>query len=75
MVIVSHLIALGPNLTINQQITNISLPYSLLENLPVLSAGRDPGRFNIVAMLGIGVLVAFGLRFMLVKPKDVWREE
>lgn len=58
----ASLMALGPRLQINGQVTEIPLPYDWFSKLPVLSAGRDPARFYTVAMLGFGILTAFGLR-------------
>jgi hypothetical protein len=60
-----YVMALGPTLTVGGQETGIPLPYSILQNLPVFSIGRDPGRFTTVAVLGVGVLAALGLRSLL----------
>jgi hypothetical protein len=56
------LMSLGPTLTIGGQPTGIALPYAALQDLPVFRVGRDPGRFAAVAILGVSVLVAFGMR-------------
>jgi hypothetical protein len=61
------LFAMGPKLTIAENVTEIPLPYALLYKLPVLNAGRDPARFYTVAMLAFGVLFAFGLRYLWEK--------
>jgi hypothetical protein len=63
--VVFYLFALGPRLTIANQDTGIPLPYAVLQELPVFNTGRDPGRFTIVALLGVGVLVAFGMKALL----------
>jgi hypothetical protein len=65
--LIFYLFALGPQLYINNTNTGIPLPYALLQNLPVLNTGRDPGRFVIVALLGVGILSAFGLKFLLTR--------
>ncbi len=56
-----NLLALGPNLKIGGKETDVPLPYALIQNLPILNIGRDPGRYNLLATLGLGVLVAVGL--------------
>ncbi|HUS16115.1 MAG TPA: hypothetical protein VM536_14045 [Chloroflexia bacterium] len=57
-----YVMALGPALLFNGQETGIPLPYALLQNLPVLNIGRDPGRYVLIGLLGIAVLVALGLK-------------
>ncbi len=59
-----YLMALGPEVMVGDKSTGVPMPYSLLQYLPVFSIGRDPGRFQTIAMLGIGLLTAFGLRFI-----------
>ncbi len=54
--------ALGPFLLVGGKLTSFQLPYQVMYKLPVLSTGRDPQRFYSIAMLGFGVLVAFGLK-------------
>ncbi len=67
--IVASVISLGPELKLTQtaddQTTGIPMPYALFYKLPVLSIGRDPGRFYLLAMLGFGLLLAYGLRELL----------
>jgi hypothetical protein len=60
-----YLMSLGPSLLMNGKQTGLPLPYGALQSLPVLSSGRDPARFTLVATLGTGVLVAFGVRGLL----------
>ncbi len=60
--LVFYILALGPILTVGGKSTGIPLPYGLLQNLPVFSVGRDPGRFEVIGRLGLGILTAFGLR-------------
>lgn len=54
------LLSLGPYIQINGQVTAIPGPYLLYENIPVLDAFREPGRFIFAAALGIAVLAAVG---------------
>ncbi|MEI6047177.1 MAG: hypothetical protein WCS37_22775, partial [Chloroflexota bacterium] len=61
----AEVMALGPRLILNEQLTEIPMPYNWLYKLPVFSTGRDPARFYTIAMLGSGILVAFGLRYFL----------
>jgi hypothetical protein len=63
-VVLFDLMALGPVLTIGGTRTGIPLPYALMQALPVFNIGRDPGRYNTIAMLGVAVLAALGLRFV-----------
>ncbi len=63
-VVLFYLMALGPVLTIGGTRTGIPLPYALMQALPVFNIGRDPGRYNTIAMLGVAVLAALGLRFV-----------
>ncbi len=61
-VLLFYLLSLGPTLQFNGRDTGIALPYSLLQDLPVFSSGRNPGRFTLVALTGLAILTAFGLR-------------
>lgn len=36
------------------------LPFALLQQVPFLDWGRTPGRINVVGMLGLGILAAYG---------------
>ena len=60
----SSLLSLGGHLrlTPTEDVTKVGLPYDWLGNLPVLNIGRDPGRYWLLAMLGLGVMLAFALR-------------
>jgi hypothetical protein len=60
-----YLMSLGPVLVVNGQFTDIPLLYSLLQKLPVISSGRDPARFTLIATIGLSVLFAFGVRALL----------
>jgi len=39
----------------------VVMPWSLFQNMPLISATRTPGRFNITTGLALGVLAALGL--------------
>lgn len=71
-VIVFYVLSLGPTLQFGGQDTGIPLPMSALQDLPVLSSGRNPGRFSLVALLGLAVLVAFGLRELFGLVRRWW---
>ena len=60
-----YLMALGPVLIVGGAETGVPLPYKVLQSLPLFSIGRDPGRFSLVATLGVSVLCAFGLAWLL----------
>jgi hypothetical protein len=61
-VVVFYLLALGPTLQFDGRDTGLPMPYGVMQDLPVISSGRNPGRFSLVALLGLAILVAFGLR-------------
>jgi hypothetical protein len=60
-----YVMSLGPVVLLNGVETGIPGLYALMQNLPVISSGRDPARFSLIATMGVGVLVAFGFRFLL----------
>ncbi len=70
-----YLMALGPEVMVGDKSTGVPMPYSLLQYLPVFSIGRDPGRFQTIAMLGIGLLTAFGLRFIFDRVRSLTRRQ
>ena len=41
------------------------LPYALVREIPLLDWGRTPGRINVVGMLAVGVLAAYGTTHLL----------
>src|SRR5207247_8043125 len=57
-----YVMSLGPFVKIGGYVSEVPMPYSLLSNLPVFDIGRDPGRYTIVATLGVGILASFVLR-------------
>jgi hypothetical protein len=63
--LIFYVMALGPVLILGGTETGVPLPYRILQSLPLFSIGRDPGRFSLVATLGVSVLCAFGLAWLL----------
>src|SRR5258708_2262138 len=59
--------------TLGDTRSNIVLPWALFQNLPLISATRTPGRFNIMAALALGVLAALGLDVVLQSVRLRWR--
>ncbi len=51
--------------TLGEYQSQIVLPWALFQNLPLISATRTPGRFNITTGLALGVLAALGLDTLL----------
>lgn len=59
------LLALGPELKLTNSLdTHLPMPYALFRLLPAVSATKVPGRFTILAMLGLAVLAAFALDWL-----------
>jgi hypothetical protein len=52
-------------LRVNGTSAGVPLLYTLLQKVPVISSGRDPARFSLIATIGIGVLFAFGIKLIL----------
>ncbi len=61
------LFTLGPQLIIGGNVTDLPMPYALFYKIPGLSAGRDPGRFYTLFLLAFGLLLAYGLNFLLAR--------
>ncbi len=55
------LLMLGPTLIVNEQNTNFPLPFAALRVIPFVNANRYPVRFNIMLMLALSVLIAYGV--------------
>jgi hypothetical protein len=55
-------------------VTAISLPYSIIQKLPVLSIGRDPGRYYMITLLGVGVLTAFAIQGIAGWLRPNWQK-
>jgi hypothetical protein len=59
------LIMLGPTLIIGGQSTGIPMPFGALRAIPFVNANRYPVRFNVMLMLMLAPLIAFGATRML----------
>ncbi len=53
----------------------VVMPWALFQNLPLISATRTPGRFNITTGLALGVLAALGLSARTPGPSPAGRGE
>jgi hypothetical protein len=74
-----YLMSFGPELIVNGHATGIPSLYTLMQNLPVISSGRDPARFTIIATIGVSVFFALGVRWLLgrlprlrIVPRVAW---
>ncbi|HZQ10108.1 MAG TPA: interleukin-like EMT inducer domain-containing protein [Anaerolineae bacterium] len=61
------LVLLGATLIINGNDTHIPMPFALLRLLPFVNANRYPVRFNVMLMLSLTPLIAFGAAWLLQK--------
>ena len=59
------LVMLGPTLIIGGQSTGIPMPFALLRAIPFVNANRYPVRFNVMLMLALTPLIAFGAAYLL----------
>ena len=57
-------LALGPFVTVAQQLTYIPTPWALLRYLPIIGAARTPTRLTIVVMLGLSMLLAMAVQHL-----------
>jgi hypothetical protein len=55
---------LGATLIVNGNDTGIPMPFALLRQLPFVNANRYPVRFNVMMMLALTPLVAFGAAWL-----------
>jgi len=56
---------LGPMLIVDGHVTEIPLPFATLRAIPFVNANRYPVRFNVMLMLALAVLIAFGAARLL----------
>ena len=61
MVLAFAVLSFGPRLHINGVQVGPPLPGTLIYHLPLLNISRVPSRFGVVAILGLGLLAAWGL--------------
>lgn len=59
------LVMLGPTLILGGQSTGIPMPFAALSAIPFVNANRYPVRFNVMLMLALTPLVAFGAAYLL----------
>jgi len=57
-------LALGPFITVAQQLTYIPTPWALLRYLPIIGAARTPTRLSIVVMLCVSMLLAMAVHHL-----------
>jgi hypothetical protein len=62
---VFFVLSLGPALHIGGQLLPIPLPAGLLYQLPIANLTRAPGRFVVLVLLALAVLLAFGLAALI----------
>ncbi|MBV7331232.1 hypothetical protein KFU94_23945 [Chloroflexi bacterium TSY] len=71
--VIFGLLTLGPFLQINGRFhfdldgveATFPMPYTLLHYLPIIKANRAPNRNSVILMLGLAVLVAYGVYLVL----------
>lgn len=59
------LMMLGPTLILGGQSTGIPMPFAALRAIPFVNANRYPVRFNVMLMLALAPLIAFGAAKLL----------
>jgi len=66
------MLALGPELQVNGRLyPAVPMPYSLVENNPLIRLLRNPDRFNVLLGMPVAVLAAFGVADLLRRLR--WR--
>ncbi len=60
LALVFAVIMLGATLYLGGRDTGIPMPFALLRTIPFVNANRYPVRFNVLLMLALGPLIAFG---------------
>ncbi len=63
------LLMLGPTLLVGGQSTGIPMPFAALRAIPLVNANRYPVRFNVMLMLALAPLIAFGAARLLQTPR------
>lgn len=83
LALVAWVFSLGPLLKlyddplpvrVNETATYISLPWALVENLPLISDARTPARFNFAVGFAVAVLVGYGVAHLTrgLRPALRW---
>jgi hypothetical protein len=57
-------LALGPFITVAQQLTYIPTPWALLRYLPVIGAARTPTRLSVVVMLCVSMILVMAVHHL-----------
>lgn len=65
----------GPPLQINIEnyVGYIVLPYALIAWLPIINWSDVLGRFNVITMLSVGVMAAYGVSWLVGSLKPRWQ--
>jgi hypothetical protein len=64
------LFALGPSLRILGHDTGIPLPYTLIADLPLISAGRKPAILAVVVIVILSMFAAIGLEYLVQQTRS-----
>ena len=62
--------ALGPSLRILGHDTGIPLPYRLIADLPLISAGRKPAILAVVVIVILSMFAAIGLEYLVQQTRS-----
>jgi hypothetical protein len=65
--LVFAILALGPQLRVMGQVTDMLLPYEALFQIGIIRVSRAPARYAIITVLCLAVLAAIGTRVLLAK--------
>ena len=57
---------------VDDKTTYILMPYYLYDKIPLLDAGRTPGRFGTLTMFGVSILAGFGFRDFIRLFRKLW---
>ncbi len=60
--VIFFLLALGPYLLINNNVTGVPGPYMIIKAIPILNVIREPGRFDLIVSVAVAILAAFGAK-------------
>jgi hypothetical protein len=64
-------LALGPFIRIGGVMTYVPTPWTLLRYVPVIGGARMPQRMVALVMLGAAILLAFALRALRARARDI----
>lgn len=64
-------LSLGPSVTVLGHNTNIPGIYLIFSQIPILNLLREPGRFDVIAVLCIAIIAAFGAKYLFNRIE--WR--